>query len=135
VILESLAGERTAQQAAAALGMTVTNFYLLERKALQGLLRACEPQPKGPPKPGLERKLAHLERELARSQRECQRQAALVRATQRALGLTPPPVRDAKSASTTNRTTLRQKKRLADPRSRAEASSAPRHDGFLVLDG
>jgi hypothetical protein len=93
VILESLAGERTAPQAAAALGMTVPNFYLLERKALLGLLRACEPQPKGKPKPGLERKVEQLQRELARCQRECQRQAALVRATQRAVGL-PPPVRE-----------------------------------------
>lgn len=91
VILESLAGERTATQAAAALGMTVPNFYLLERKALLGLLRACEPQPKGKPKPGLERKVEQLQRELARCQRECQRQAALVRATQRAVGLPPPP--------------------------------------------
>lgn len=100
VILESLAGERTAQQAAAALSMTVTNFYLLERKALQGLLRACEPQPKGPPKPGPERKLEQLQRELARCQRECQRQAALVRATQRAVGIpAPPPVRDAAKAT------------------------------------
>ena len=94
VILESLAGERTAPQAAAALGMTVPNFYLLERKALLGLLRACEPQPKGKPKPGLERKVEQLERELARCQRECQRQVALVRATQRAVGLPPPPVRE-----------------------------------------
>ena len=91
VILEALAGERTPRQAAAALSMSVNNFYILERKALGGLLRACEPQPKGPPGPGPERKLEMLQRELTRCQRDCQRQAALVRATQRAVGLPATP--------------------------------------------
>jgi hypothetical protein len=90
-ILEVLAGERTPQQAAAALSISLPYFYLVERKALQGLVKACEPQPKGPPAPGPERKLAALELELARCRRECQRQEALSRATQRAVGLPAPP--------------------------------------------
>jgi hypothetical protein len=90
-ILEVLAGERTPRQAAAVLSMSLPYFYLLERKALQGLLKGCEPQPKGPPAQGAERKLAALEQELARCRRECQRQEALVRATQRAVGLPASP--------------------------------------------
>jgi hypothetical protein len=98
-ILEVLAGERTPQQAAAALSMSLPNFYIVERKALQGLLKACEPQPKGPPAPGPERKVEALEAELARCRRECQRQEALVRATQRTVGLpasASPPTRKEK---------------------------------------
>jgi hypothetical protein len=92
VVLEVLAGERTPQQGAAALCVSTNYYYLLERQALSGLLRACEVRPKGRGRPGPERKLAKLETELARCQRECQRQAALVRATQRAVGIpaTPP---------------------------------------------
>ena len=90
-ILEVLAGERTPRQAAAVLSMTLPNFYIVERKALQGLVKACEPQPKGPPAPGPERKLETLESELARCKRECQRHEALVRATQRAVGLPAQP--------------------------------------------
>lgn len=99
-ILEVLAGERTPRQAAAALSMSLPNFYLVERKALQGLLKACEPQPKGPPAPGPERKMEALELELARCRRECQRQEALVRATQRTVGLpasSSPPTRKEKA--------------------------------------
>jgi hypothetical protein len=71
--------------------MSLPNFYIVERKALQGLVKACEPQPKGPPAPGPERKLEAVESELARCRRECQRQEALVRATQRAVGLPAAP--------------------------------------------
>lgn len=87
VILEVLAGVRLPSEAAQALGISVTHYYILERKALQGLLASCERQPKGRRAPPVEKQLARLERELAQAQRECQRQAALVRATQRAVGL------------------------------------------------
>jgi hypothetical protein len=86
-ILEVLAGERSPSQAAEALEVSLPYFYLLERKALEGLVRACEVQPKGPPPPSAAEKLALVEQQLAASQRECQRLAALVRVTQRAVGL------------------------------------------------
>ena len=93
VILEVLAGIRTAQQAARLLKISPNSYYILERKALSGLVAACEPVTRRGPTPSLERQVHQLERELARCQRECQRQAALVRATQRAVGLpaTPAP--------------------------------------------
>ena len=55
---------------------------------------ACEPAPRRGPNPDLERQVQQLERALARCQRECQRQAALVRATQRAVGLPATPAPD-----------------------------------------
>ena len=61
-ILEVLAGARTPTAAAQALGVSLTRYYLLEEKALVGLLAACEPQPRGP---GADagRRLAALERD------------------------------------------------------------------------
>jgi hypothetical protein len=95
-ILEVLAGARTPAAAAQALGVSLTRYYLLEEKALAGLLAACEPQPRGR---GADagRRLAALERDCQRWQRECARQQALVRAAQRSIGLAAPapsPARD-----------------------------------------
>jgi len=87
IVLEVLAGMRTPCEAASTLGLSVSCYYLLERKALQGLLDGCQPQPKGCPAPGPERQLARLQKELDKSRQECLRQASLVRATQRAMGL------------------------------------------------
>lgn len=96
-ILEALAGVRSAPEVAAALGLSLPYYYLLERKALDGLVRACEAQPKGPPGPSAEEQLARVERELVQARRECQRLTALVRVTQRAVGLAPPAAgKDAK---------------------------------------
>ena len=90
-ILEVLGGVRMPTEAATALGISVNHYYLLERKALAGLLAACESQPKGTRGPSADKKLATLERELETCRRECMRQAALVRATQRAVGLPAVP--------------------------------------------
>jgi hypothetical protein len=89
-ILEVLAGERSPSEAAEALEVSLPYFYLLERKALEGLVRACEVQPKGPPPPSAAERLTLVEQQLAAAQRECQRLAALVRVTQRAVGLPGP---------------------------------------------
>ena len=110
-ILEVLAGERTPQQAAAVLSMSLVNFYIVERKALQGLVKACEPQPKGPPAPGPERKLEVLQLELARCKRECQRQEALVRATQRAVGLPPQPTPQTQKGKPGEKNGVRRRRR------------------------
>lgn len=112
-ILEVLAGQRSPRQVAAALGVSLPYFYLLERKALTGLVRACEPQPKGPSGPSAANKLASAERRLAHAERECQRLAALVRATQRSVGLPIPlpPAKETKKSP--GRATSRRVRRPA----------------------
>jgi hypothetical protein len=100
VILEVLAGVRTPQQAATALGMALPRYYQLEVRALQGLVAALEPRPKGP-QPSAAGRIAHLEKVLLESLRENARQRALVRAAERSLGIKPstadegkPPAKD-----------------------------------------
>ena len=113
-VLEVLAGQQTVAQAASALGISSMHYYLLERRALQGLVAACVPRPKGPPPPRPEQELVRLRRELDRSRRECQRQAALVRATQRALGFPagaaskPPKSKEPSEAASGKRTGRRR---------------------------
>lgn len=88
-ILEVLAGVRTPTQAAQALGMSLPRYYLLEVRALQGMLVACEPRSVGP-KPSSASALAALRSECERLRRDCARQQALLRAAQRTIGLSAP---------------------------------------------
>lgn len=87
VILEVLAGVRTTAGAASALGIHLQRYYILEERAVQGLVAACEPRPRGRTK-SADRRLGELERELATARRDLSRQQALARTAQRALGLT-----------------------------------------------
>ena len=105
IILEVLAGVRLPSEAAQLLGVSVTHYYLLERKALEAMLAGCQPQAKGRSTPSAHKQLARLERELAQCRHQCQRQAALVRATQRAVGLPP-----AAAASTPSKDAASKKK-------------------------
>ena len=85
-ILEVLAGVRTPTEAAAAVSLSVPRYYLWEQRALEGLVRACEPRPVG--KAAHERhQIAVLEKEVTRLRQDCTRQQALVRAAQRTIGL------------------------------------------------
>jgi hypothetical protein len=88
VILEVLAGVRQPSQAAEALQVSLPRYYQLETRALQGLLAACEPRPKGR-QPAMAQELARLQQHNARLQREVARQQALVRLAQRAVGVPP----------------------------------------------
>lgn len=88
-ILEVLAGVRTPTQAAQVLSLSIPRYYQMEQRALEGLVHACEPRPRGPtvdPQKDVHR----LEKQLARLQQECGRQQALVRAAQRTIGLASP---------------------------------------------
>jgi hypothetical protein len=97
-ILEVLAGIYTPAEAAEALGISLPRYYQLETRAVNALVVACEPKPKGK-QPSLEGKIATLERELERSQRECARQQALVRLAQRNVGLKVKPTVATKPSS------------------------------------
>ncbi|MGO9199545.1 MAG: hypothetical protein ACLQM8_03265 [Limisphaerales bacterium] len=88
VILEVLAGVRTPTEAAAAVGLSVPRYYLWEQRALEGLVRACEPRPKGLVV-SQRHQIAVLEKEVGRLRLDCARQQALVRASQRTIGLAP----------------------------------------------
>lgn len=85
-ILEVLAGVRRPSEAAQVLGTSLPRYYQLERRALVGMLAACEPAPRGP-RMDLSRRIVSLERENRRLLRECGRQQALVRSVERSLGL------------------------------------------------
>lgn len=100
-ILEVLAGVYTPTHAAEALSISLPRYYQLEARALEGLVAALAPRPKGK-QPSLENRVKVLEKELAAAHRQCARQEALVRVTQRTLGLSiaataksASPVRDA----------------------------------------
>jgi hypothetical protein len=89
-ILEVLAGVRTPTEAAVAVSLSLPRYYLWEQRALEGLVRACEPRLKG--KAVQERQqMAVLEKEVARLRQDCARQQALVRASQRTIGLAASP--------------------------------------------
>jgi hypothetical protein len=89
VILEVLGGGRTPTQAAEALGLSLIRYYQLETRALQGLVSACEPKPRGRVV-SPQTQLTALRKEQERLRRELARQQALVRLSQRAVGLSPP---------------------------------------------
>jgi len=91
-ILEVLAGARKPADAAAALGITPMRYYLLETRAIQGLVKACEPLKLGP-KVSAERVAEHLQKQVVTLERERARYAALARVAQRAVNLSPPPVK------------------------------------------
>ena len=89
VILEVLAGGCTPAEGAARMGLSLPGYYQLETRALEGMVRACEPKPLGK-QPSAETRIAALQKQLQQAQRQCARQQALVRATQRTAGLLPP---------------------------------------------
>lgn len=99
-ILEVLAGMRTPTQAAQVLSLSIPRYYQLEQRALEGLVQACEPRPRGP---GVDpqRDVRRLEKQLSRLQQECGRQQALVRAAQRTIGLAPLPAKPVAKPGTT----------------------------------
>ena len=88
-ILEVLGGARLPSEAASALSISLPRYYMLETRALSGLLQACEPRPKGRVR-SAESELAAARKQIERLQRECARSQALFRVAQRTVGLLPP---------------------------------------------
>jgi hypothetical protein len=98
VILEVLAGVKTPTQAAAELGLSLPRYYQLETRALEGLVAALEPRPKGK-QPLPANQIAALQRELEQARRACARQQALARVAQRTLAVKLAPRPKAKVTS------------------------------------
>ena len=130
-ILEVLAGERTPSAAALALGISVPRYYQVETKALQGLLQACEPKPRGRQAQAKSEtgaaiaEAAKLRRENVRLQREVGRQQALVRAAQRSIGLPPPQTPSAKAGKSSKKTRKRRVVRALSFARRLQQDAAP----------
>jgi len=128
-VLEVLSGERTPTEGCAAMGVSLTRYYLLETRALQGLITALEPRPKGRRR-SAEDRIGELEREKARLERELGRTQSLVRAAQRAVGL-PGRREEAKESKlrgkkpTRKRRTTRAKQAIAALRGSVASSPAP----------
>jgi hypothetical protein len=109
-ILEVLAGIRTPTEAAAALGISVPRYYLLEQRALAGLISACEKRPIGrgcSP----QRRIAALEKENVKLRQDCTRQQALVRVAQRTIGLPAPPTKPVVKAGGKGNEKFKRKRR------------------------
>jgi len=89
VVLDVLAGNRSPNDAASALGLSVARYYVIEDQAIDGLIAGCGPRQRGrQPDPGKE--LARLTAENQRLTQALLRQQALVRTSQRSLGVALP---------------------------------------------
>ena len=108
VILENWAGVRAPPAAASALGVSLPRYYQLEQRAVGALVAVCEPRPRGPG-PNHERQILSLERQLATSRRDCARLQALLRTSQRTIGLpaVEPPAKPAPGKRRPKRPTVR----------------------------
>lgn len=87
LVLEVLAGARTPAEAAEAVGVTLGAYFHVERRALEGLVKGCEPAPKGRQAGSQEKELERLRYEVRRLGQESARYQALVRVVRGAAGL------------------------------------------------
>jgi hypothetical protein len=123
VILEVLAGFRTPTDAAAVLGVSLPRYYQWEQRAVEGLVFACEPRHVGKVK-GPQTEIKALKKEISRLHRDCVRQQALVRASQRTIGLAPPPAAAAKPKGKAPRSGTGKTRRKRRPVIRAMKAAA-----------
>lgn len=86
-VLEVLSGVISATDAATALGVDVSRYYVLEKRALAGMVLGCEPvKPGGGRRDDLEREVESLRKENKRLQGEAMRFEALARTAAMASG-------------------------------------------------
>jgi hypothetical protein len=121
VLLDVLAGARTPPQAAEALGVSLPRYYQLEDRGLAGLVAACEARPRGR-QPNGATDVHALTKEAERLRKELGRYQALVRLTQRTVGVPPPAPAKVSGRKRKRKPTVRAMRR-AD-RLRAEAGGA-----------
>jgi hypothetical protein len=128
VLLEVLAGLRTPQQGAEALGLSLPGFYQLEDRATLQLQLGCEARPRGRQATG-ESKAAALAKEVERLKQEVGRYQALLRLTQRTVGV--PPAAPAKAGKRKRKPVVRAMRRAERLRAEAdqEAGAGPANQG------
>jgi hypothetical protein len=90
VVLEVLSGLRGPTEGSQAMGVSLSRYYQLETRALQGLITALEPRPKGRQRTA-EQERDVLERDKRRLERDVARLQALLRAAERSVGIPPSP--------------------------------------------
>lgn len=82
-----LTGIRGPQDGADALGITLSRYYAIETRGLQGMLAALEPRPRGRVLTPA-REIERLRQENTRLDREVERGRAVLRALERTVGVT-----------------------------------------------
>lgn len=120
VVLEVLSGVKTPTEASAAVEVSLPRYYALETRALQGLVGALEPRAKGRQRSAAG-ELVALQKEKTRLERELGRTRALVRATQRTMGIVSKP---SPKGRRRRRPTVRALKVVATLRSTPDGESA-----------
>jgi hypothetical protein len=137
IILEVLGGVRTPTDAAGALGVSAPRYYALEARALGGMLKACQRRTKGR-KRTAESELEQLRRSHAEVARERDRLGALLRASQRAMGIPGPqkPERTAKKRKRRPQVrALRASRSLKEPAENTLAMSNHGQEDAVVVKG
>lgn len=136
-ILEVLGGMLRPLDAATSLGVTLPRYYQLESRALEGLVRACEPRSKGrgPSKNQPLRELEGLREQVKKLQHEGARYAALLRASQRAAGLPTPPPKAKPEKGKRQKRTPTVRALLAVRRMKSEEAETQTTVPALALDG
>lgn len=90
VVLEVMSGVRSAQEGAEVLGISSMRYYVLEERALQGMVKALEPRPKGRRERSPEDTLQLVEKERERLKREVGRLQTLLRMVRKSVHLQEP---------------------------------------------
>jgi hypothetical protein len=124
VLLDVLTGSRTPPDAAQALGVSLPRYYQLEERGFRGLLAACEPRPRGR-QPDAQAEVDGLQKETERLRRELARQQALVRLTQKTVGIAAPTPAKATGTKRKTRPRVRALRRAERLQQEADAEPAP----------
>lgn len=99
VVIETFSGAVGTTEAAERLGVSLSRYYQLEAKALQGMLTALEPKPRGKTKTPA-KEIQALKAEKKALEQELRRHQALLRAAHRTVGL---PAKKKAAASSSRR--------------------------------
>jgi len=126
VVLEVLSGLMGPSEGSETLGTSLNRYYELETRALQGLVTALEPRPKGRQRTP-EDAIRALEKEKKKLERELTRAQTLVRAAQRTIGLPSKPSRKSTKARSKPKTRRVHRGRKAVARLRAPGEDGSGH--------